>query len=277
MSANPNPQAGRSANVLLSMYVTAELRVASVLRRALGTDLLASRRYQRALVAEIRTVLQALAADTPSLAQQAVLDSYGHGADVLARRAAGLPEQSSFGLIRRQTLATLTDNLTHDLASARDVIGRRSAGLLRREGLRAVTRQAIAELPRDAASSLLQQRLERQGITGFVDRAGRQWTLANYAQMALRTTTAEAQTAGVRNAMLAKGLDLVYFPPHEHHHDICSQYEGRTASLTGRTPGYPVLPLPPWHPNCTHYAVPAPENFVPTDPTTTRREVTLPA
>lgn len=261
MSANPNPSAGSSANTLLSLYVTAELRIAGILRRALGTDMLASRRFQRARLLEVRAILQALASDTGTLAPSAVLDSYTHGADVLARRAAGLPERSSFGLIRRQSLATLTENLQHDLSGARDVIGRRSAGMLRREALRTATRQAVAELPQQAAGDLLRQRLERQGITGFVDRAGRQWTLANYAQMALRTTTAEAQTAGVRNAMLSKGLDLVYFPPHEHKSDICSQYEGRTASLTGRTPGYPVLPMPPWHPNCTHFAVPAPENF----------------
>jgi hypothetical protein len=34
---------------------------------------------------------------------------------------------------------------------------------------------------------------------------------------------------------------------------ICLQYEGKVFSLTGQTPGLPVLKIrPPFHPNCRH-------------------------
>jgi hypothetical protein len=145
------------------------------------------------------------------------------------------------------------------------MVGRRADDVLRRKGLQAATHQALRNLPEDYYGDELTRTYEKEGITGFVDKAHRKWNLSTYSNMVIRTTTGEAQNRAVANTVLGRGLDLVRVDEHPHEPDICTPYQGRVFSLSGTTPGYPPLDrIPPFHPNCRCSILPARENF--TDP-----------
>ena len=54
--------------------------------------------------------------------------------------------------------------------------------------------------------------------------------------------------------------DLIEISDHGTDCDECKEYEGNVYSITGRTPGYEIIPMwPPFHPNCEHSAHPTSE------------------
>lgn len=98
--------------------------------------------------------------------------------------------------------------------------------------------------------------LAQHGITGFTDRAGRNWDLASYVEMATRTAVSNAWDDMQAQAMTRSGLDLIFTYTHstEGSCPLCVPWLGRSLSLTGATPGYPTLAEAKAagfrHPNC---------------------------
>lgn len=191
-----------------------------------------------------------LAANTQRSLNAAIQQTAGNVADVFARADA-----IEGPLLNGQSPA-----------GARHFIGRRQDDPYRREGLEAVA-QGIAKLDtRPQVAAHLTRRLIDNGVTdaltGFVDRAGRRWSLETYAAMVARTTTREAMTAATVNRMAEHEVDLVTISEHSHASDECDPYDGQTFSLNGATPGYDVLDvLPPFHPNCAHVMTPGEGNL----------------
>ena len=131
------------------------------------------------------------------------------------------------------------------------------------EGMAKAFRKMVAELQRD-------------GVTGFTDRAGRKWNLHSYCNMACRTTSAQADTAAVLTA--DPEHDLYKILPNGTTCKLCAAAQGRVYSKSGTNPNFPPLssvfgkvdPLGAddlsntyWniHPNCLHSIVP----WTPTD------------
>lgn len=98
--------------------------------------------------------------------------------------------------------------------------------------------------------------LGQQGLTGFVDKAGRRWNLAAYAEMATRTAVSNAVDAAQAAALIRAGVDLVVVGTYstEGSCALCRPWLGRTLSLTGATPDFPTLAEAKGagfrHPNC---------------------------
>lgn len=98
--------------------------------------------------------------------------------------------------------------------------------------------------------------LGRDGLTGFVDKAGRRWNLATYTEMATRTAVSNAIDAALAASLTRAGADLVVVGTHstEGSCALCRPWLGRTLSLTGATPGLPALADAKAagfrHPNC---------------------------
>lgn len=95
-----------------------------------------------------------------------------------------------------------------------------------------------------------------KGITGFVDKAGRQWDLASYVEMATRTTTARAALQGHIDRQTEIGNDLVMVSSIGTTCPICAQWQGKVLSISGKTQGYSSLDSAKaaglFHPNCKH-------------------------
>ena len=145
-------------------------------------------------------------------------------------------------------------------------LGRRANDPYRALALEEVAGGIIGLDTRRQVSAGLARRLVREGVTdaltGFVDRAGRRWSLPSYAAMVARTTTREAMSTATGNRMGEHGLDLVTISTHAHPADECTPFEGNTYSLTGATAGVELLGIqPPFHPNCVHVMYPAGANL----------------
>lgn len=143
-----------------------------------------------------------------------------------------------------------------------EFIGRRVADPYRDAALREVGTGLVAGDTRRQVSESLMRRLVTEGttdaLTGFVTRTGARLPLDVYTSMVARTTTREAVTVATGNRLQEAGLDLVTISSHAHKSDECTPYDGKTFSLSGTHPTYPLLDRrPPFHGNCLHVMTPA--------------------
>lgn len=151
------------------------------------------------------------------------------------------------------------------------LLGRVESDVYRRVGLEQVAlRQATGQgvyrqLPGFAEA------LRREGVTAFVDKAGRNWSLHTYCSMVSRTTSRQAEVLAVLTA--DPDQDLYQISSHGTTCKVCAPFEGRVYSRSGTDPDFPPLaaafgkmdPAGPdtlantWlniHPNCLHVLLP---------------------
>jgi hypothetical protein len=104
-----------------------------------------------------------------------------------------------------------------------------------------------------------------KGISGFVDRAGRNWNLASYTDMALRTSIGRASMVGHETRLTQLNQDLVIVSYHPHSCKLCDSYEGKVLSISGISTKYPSLAQAKsnglFHANCGHVATLYVEGF----------------
>lgn len=248
---------------LLQRIAFADRDVERVLKAWLADRKPKTKRERVERVAEVKSILAALDVEVKKEAPRIVSIAYDKNRRA-ALKSPGLelfPEISNFGKLHRDSVNLIADNMVNALGEASQTLGRRTEDAFRRHGLRTSAEQLAREQPTAVAAGRLERRLRNDGLTSFVDRAGRRWRLASYAKMVIVTTTAEAQNQAVVNAMLSRGADLVdvkHTNPGHDEDDVCLEYDGKTFSLTGRTPGYAHLDrIPPFHPNCDHFLMPS--------------------
>ena len=92
------------------------------------------------------------------------------------------------------------------------------------------------------AQAAAYQRLLSQGVTGFVDAAGRRWDAATYVEMATRTATRRAWDTQHEATMLASGLDLVTVIVGSDACRGCAQWAGKILRLDAGPVGWLTLP-----------------------------------
>lgn len=136
----------------------------------------------------------------------------------------------------------------------------------RRLTLEQVLRQEAAGSPWIRSSRDLVKKMERDGITAFVDKSGRRWSLRAYGNMAVRTTARQAEVAAL---LTADDHDLWQIIKIGSTCPVCAPLEGRVYSKSGTNPDYPPLSMAfgkvdpaggdnlanTWlniHPNCLH-------------------------
>ncbi|EFC80235.1 phage minor capsid protein [Parafrankia sp. EUN1f] len=122
------------------------------------------------------------------------------------------------------------------------------------------------DLTRLQASQHALDRLAAQGVSGFVDRAGRNWNLATYVEMAMRTATQRAAIAGALDRYRADGIDLAFVPRIPHGCPVCAPFEGRILALRDGVPAPRGVTLAGtvtqamaaglFHANCRHNLAP---------------------
>lgn len=176
-------------------------------------------------------------------------------------------EQLTMQMMEKITDAAMTTMST--LQSA--IIGRVEPDIYRRVGLEQVA--AMQATGRGVNKSLPQfvETLRREGVTAFVDKAGRNWSLHTYCSMVARTTSRQAEILSVITTDPAH--DLYKISSHGTTCGLCAPYEGRVYSKSGTDPDFPPLasafgkidPAGPddlrntWlniHPNCLHVLLP---------------------
>jgi hypothetical protein len=236
-------------------YQRAESILTSLVARTVLAGTLGLPKVRRAVRAQAKVMLDELDAKGIAEGQRIVEDAYQLGIRMAAQ------EHVVQGRINDQAISLLKANLKERLGDATTHVGRRVDDVFRKEALRLAASSLAGEGEPFTESEVLQRRLVKQGITAFQDRRGRTWGLAQYARMAVKTTSAEAVFHGTQTTMIAANLDVVEVNSVLRPCPRCKPYDGGTFSLTGRSK-YPLLDTTfPIHPSCQHYIVPGREAF----------------
>ena len=174
--------------------------------------------------------------------------------------------------LTQNLMGELTDAAMTVMATVQSaILGRVEPDIYRQVGLEQVAAmQATGRGVRKTVSGFVEQ-LRREGVTAFIDKAGRRWSLHTYATMVTRTTSRQAEILSVLSA--DPEHDLYIISSHSTTCALCAPYEGRVYSKSGTDPDFPSLadafgkvnPAGPntlansWlniHPNCLHVLLP---------------------
>lgn len=165
-------------------------------------------------------------------------------------------------------MGEITDATITALATVQSaLIGRVEPDVYRRVGMEQVALQQARGAGVYKSVPGFVEALRREGVTAFVDKAGRNWSLHTYCAMVSRTTSRQAEVLAVLTADPEQ--DLYRISSHGTTCGICAPFEGRVYSKSGTNPDYPPLaaafgkqdPNGPdtlantWlnlHPNCWH-------------------------
>lgn len=162
-----------------------------------------------------------------------------------------------------------SQTVTQTLENA--LLGRVENDIYRRTGLETVAQMQAAGRGAYKMVPGFVEQLRREGVTAFVDKAGRKWSLHTYGSMVCRTTSRQAEVLAVLTA--DPGQDLYKISSHGTTCAICAPYEGRVYSKSGTDPDFPPLALAfgkvdangpddlsnTWlniHPSCLHVLLP---------------------
>jgi hypothetical protein len=238
----------RQIDALLAIYREAEARLTAQVVSALRSGNLGTATYRTQQLALVEGLLSQVQGQALPQALAVLRVSYGEGLAIA--NLAGL--NTAFTGIHTEAVNILADSLSNRLGDAFTTVGRQVEDIYRKEGLRLSALSLAEGSTRVEASESMIQALTRQGITGFEDRAGREWGLSRYSSMVLRTTTREAMSEGTKNRLIEAGMDLVEWTGNGENCPECAELEGTVYSLTGETGGYEeIVDMPPLHPNCT--------------------------
>ena len=151
------------------------------------------------------------------------------------------------------------------------LLGRVEPDVFRRVGLEQAAAMQAQGAGAYKALPRFVEALRQEGVTAFIDKAGRRWSLHAYGAMVLRTTSRQAEVLAVLTA--DEGQDLYKISAHGTTCKLCAPLEGRVYSRSGTDPDFPPLaaafgkvdPSGPdtlansWlniHPNCLHVLLP---------------------
>ena len=260
-------QTFRAAQREISAQVIAAVKAGNLERAA-------SRRLQ---LASLLALLDQIGAQTEPIARRLVAEAHSQGAAATVTQlgATVAPEiPGAFAGISREAVAALQDSMVGRLRDSRLTVGRQAQDVYATAGRRAALRAILgAEGSPQAAARQLAQDLQRdkdiarlvkdsRGAIGFVDKAGKRWSMDTYAEMVVRTTTRQAVVQGQVDRMASHGVNLARVSTHSSSCPICIPLEGKLISLDGTVSEYQGEPvadsssLPPFHPNCRHTIYP---------------------
>ena len=196
------------------------------------------------------------------------------------KNAAGYENARVLTSAETAIVQTLANNLLGEIIEASNVtlqsarefltVARLEGDEFRNAALEAVANQQAIGHSWTMAQKSMKADLASKGITAYIDKMGRRWTLTDYCNMAVRSTASQAEKA----AILTKDEhDLFQIVRIGSTCPVCAVYEGRVYSKSGKNPDYPPLasafgkidPEGPntiensylnIHPNCLHSIIP---------------------
>ncbi|MFE5912081.1 phage minor capsid protein [Streptomyces wedmorensis] len=236
-----------------ALYRDAEGALLELLARALEEDIESPRwaELKLASIGNLRTAVEqvadALQTDTTGAVRRALVTAYNRGRQAAVAELGAL--DTGRELVARDTVPNapavdrLAASMAEDTRPLYQRITRAVVDTYRRIVARASGTQLLTGMTRRQASQRALDQFAGQGITGFVDSAGRRWEMASYAEMAVRSVTARAAVEGHIDALaeIRVGLVIVSDAPLEC--PLCRPWEGEILTL-GPTSGPHTVRLP---------------------------------
>lgn len=275
------PSRNAAAQALLELYKSTERRLIQEIARKRSQGYVDY--AELAALRRVRRIIQQMVDSSAQYVPLAIEYEFYKGPEARKGYANALSVAGAGQ--RDRAMEQLVDNLMGEVqemartayqsTEAQILLGRTTPDLLRQRVLRgAIAAEAEG---RGALSTVgeVTRSLEEAGITAFVDKAGREWSLSSYGSMAVRTTVRQAQVSAV---LTADDHDLWKIKEIGSTCPLCASYEGRVYSKSGMNPNYPPLaaafgkmdPAGPndlsntflnIHPNCLHSLVKWSEDY----------------
>lgn len=251
-NVDPTPGAQTVADLLEELglavhaqYAALELQLLTLAQKYIGRGLDSRDAYARAVAvaqlgADARVALAKLNPATIAAEVISVAAAAGEAAAVarigLAPRvSADTAARTVFGRQQATIINTLTAQLSGGLSSMSPVILR---------SVQDTAQRVVGQVTIEGVAGLLtpQQRQRRaadllrdEGLTGFVDKAGRRWPIGTYADMATRTASNRAWQEGHIGRLGESGLNLVTIVVGPGADRACADWSGRILSTDGTT------------------------------------------
>lgn len=245
-------------NKLGQFYADAHNKIIATLLSKQST--IDSRRRAKQLLVEINDVIDRLDERTQAFIAKQIPKNYMLHAEVALKEARKFAKDVRFTKIHEEAIQAFVDRSQLEFATALQVTKRKAQQLVSRtlqENItRIIAREKILGGGLEPTASEVTTLLKNQGITGLVDKRGRNLNIESYAKTLVYTQFAESGRLAVNNVALQNGFDLVRISSHNSSHAECRVWEGRVVSITGATKGFPTLEevkASGWgHPGCQH-------------------------
>ena len=148
--------------------------------------------------------------------------------------AAGLSEAGVFASrVNDTAISALAQQSQVALATHLLQVQRSTVDVYQRISTQAAARHIAAGTTQQTALRHTIQEFADKGITGFVNKAGRQWEIDTYSDMVVRTVTHRARTEGYFQGMRELGVELVKISTHPACAPQCQPFQGRVLALSG--------------------------------------------
>ena len=159
------------------------------------------------------------------------------------KNAAGL-SASQLGIVQQLSNNLLGDIVEASVTAQKNIeetfqVGRREADKIREAALKSVVEAKAAGYGSGKAAVSMAKELRSAEITAFTDKAGRNWGLQDYCNMATRATARQAEVSAVLTA--DPDHDLYRIVKIGSTCPVCASLEGRVYSRSGTSPDYPPL------------------------------------
>ncbi|WP_079129033.1 phage minor capsid protein [Streptomyces qaidamensis] len=189
------------------------------------------------LQAGIRSVVDALAQDSSGAVHQAVAEAYRRGQQAavaeLGALPAGVTQVVANDIPNAATIDRLAAALVNDTRATHLRILRQSEDTYRDVIARASAAPLVgAQTRRQAAQAALDDFANR-GVTGFVDRSGRGWSLPSYIEMATRSAVGRAAVDAHTDRLGEAGVDLVIVSRAPEECPLCRRWESKVLVRSG--------------------------------------------
>lgn len=237
------------ARVVVRLYQDAQMRIIERIARALErgieqpdwtTEKLAG---LGRLESELRVILARLDNAGRELIAEQLLAAYVSGGEAAAAEIAHLARvpldeiaRNTAAVAQRAAIQRLVGALTGALRGTHLPVLRTALDAYREAVAAGGAGDVLTGVStRRQATQRAWSRLVDRGITGFTDVRGRQWNLASYTEMSMRTGVAQAAVEGHLDRLAGVGLDLVIVSNSAQECKLCRPYEGKILSRSGAT------------------------------------------
>ena len=245
------------ANRVIKLYADAEKQILNLINSGLLNPYQVNALKDK--LNEAQKILGYLNQGSKQWTEEMTSNMYGIGVK-FATITAGieLSEKILASKFHLEAMNVLANNIYERFDEITGIVGRRINDIYRSISLESIKSNVAGfDTLRNAAKNI-RENLASQGITGFVDKAGKQWDMTNYSDMVARTTSMDVFRQATANEYLRDGIDLVQFNTAVSSTtcEACKRWIGKIVSLTGKTLGYPILQEAiddgMLHPRCIH-------------------------
>ncbi|MFD3614438.1 phage minor capsid protein [Streptomyces sp. NPDC058676] len=229
------------AAAITTLYADAELSIIERLRQALeeGIDSPLWAEIKLRSIGDLREAVEevtaALQQDANGAVARALAEAYGRGRQAAVAELGALDIGRELHARRILPNAPSVDRLAASYAADTRPLYQRITRAVVDTYRNVVTRVAsgplLGTVTRRQASQRALNQFAQRGVSGFTDRSGRNWELASYAEMAVRSVTARAAIEGHIDALAEINVGLVIVSDAPLECPLCRVWEGEVLTL----------------------------------------------